>query len=217
MPSKYKPATFQPTVRPDWAGAFAYIPDDEKIQIFDAILRYPSVDLPESRFWTDTIKPDLDLQYETFIRACYLKKIGVAKRWNKEDKGIDMYTTSNTEGEHKDKIVKEKDKDKDSISGKDVFNLGTTRAVINNDIPGPSLEEVLEYAKQQTTVTGVGGFLCLPKDAEAFWAHYQSQGWRKSNESKTPVRDWKAQLRFWCTQTKKFNKGTESDEDNRPL
>jgi len=64
--------------------------------------------------------------------------------------------------------------------------------------PMPTLDEVLIYAKRQTEMAGVGGFPCAPHTAEQFWAHYQSQGWRKSNDAATPVRDWKAALRMWC-------------------
>lgn len=62
----------------------------------------------------------------------------------------------------------------------------------------PTLDEVLAYAKQQTEMAGVGGFPCAPYVAEQFWAHYQSQGWRKSNDAETPVRDWRAALRMWA-------------------
>ncbi len=62
------------------------------------------------------------------------------------------------------------------------------------EIPPPTLDEVLAYAKQQTEMAGVGGFPCAPYVAEQFWAHYQSQGWRKSNDAETPVRD----LRMWA-------------------
>ncbi len=67
--------------------------------------------------------------------------------------------------------------------------------------PAPTLDEVLTYAKSQTEMAGVGGFPCAPHTAEQFWAHYQSQGWRKSNDCETPVRDWRAALRLWCLTT----------------
>ena len=35
--SKYTPATFQPTVRPDWAGILSYLSDKEKIEILTAL------------------------------------------------------------------------------------------------------------------------------------------------------------------------------------
>ena len=82
MARKYKPATFQPTIRPDWGGVLSYIPDDEKINILEALLKYPSVDC-NSKLWLETIKPDLDLQYEEFVKQCEAKSRGVRNRWGK--------------------------------------------------------------------------------------------------------------------------------------
>lgn len=82
MSRKYTPATFQPTVRPDWGGVLSYIPNDEKATILECIIKYPSLDC-NSRFWLETIKPDLDLQYETFKQQCEAKSRGVRNRWGK--------------------------------------------------------------------------------------------------------------------------------------
>lgn len=82
MSRKYTPATFQPTVRPDWGGVLSYIPNDEKAKILECIIKYPSLDC-NSRFWLETIKPDLDLQYETFKQQCEAKSRGVRNRWGK--------------------------------------------------------------------------------------------------------------------------------------
>lgn len=78
----YKPATFQPTVRPDWGGVLSYIPVEEKAKILEAIIKYPSVDI-DSVFWQETIKPDLDLQYETFTQQCEMKSRAMRDRWGK--------------------------------------------------------------------------------------------------------------------------------------
>lgn len=78
----YKPATFQPTVRPDWGGVLSYIPVEEKAKILEAIIKYPSVDI-DSVFWRETIKPDLDLQYETFTQQCEMKSRAMRDRWGK--------------------------------------------------------------------------------------------------------------------------------------
>lgn len=82
MSRKYTPATFQPTVRPDWGGVLSYIPKDEKASILECIIKYPSLDC-DSRFWQETIKPDLDLQFETFKQQCEAKSRGVRNRWGK--------------------------------------------------------------------------------------------------------------------------------------
>lgn len=63
----------------------------------------------------------------------------------------------------------------------------------------PTLDAVLEYAKQQNSVAGMGGFACSPELAEQFWLYYESQGWVKGNKSQTPICDWKPLLRRWAT------------------
>lgn len=97
MARKYKPATFQPTIRPDWGGVLSYIPDKEKIEILEALIKYPSIKC-DSKFWIETIKPDLDLQYEEFTRQCAAKSRGVRNRWGKTSitPVQDNYDNSNT-------------------------------------------------------------------------------------------------------------------------
>ena len=83
--SKYTPATFQPTVRPDWAGILSYLSDKEKIEILTALFKYPSEisENCQSAFWKEVIKPDLDLQYQAFTESCKAKSRGVRNRWGK--------------------------------------------------------------------------------------------------------------------------------------
>lgn len=66
----------------------------------------------------------------------------------------------------------------------------------------PTLDEVLEYARQQNSMAGIGGFVCNDTDAEQFWSYYESQGWRIGNDSNTPIRDWRPKLRQWCVKAK---------------
>lgn len=115
-------ATFQPTVRPDWAGAMDYMSESEQSKIFQAILMFPSIDLPESAYWNKTIKPDLQNQYETFMSVCEKKAIGIRKRWenaksiDKYSSVIDMNTTLQDKNSNEQDmlyIVKDKDKNKD--------------------------------------------------------------------------------------------------------
>lgn len=120
--SKYTPATFQPTVRPDWAGVLSYLSDKEKSEILVALFKYPSVEC-KSSFWLETIKPDLDLQYQVFQESCRAKSRGVRNRWDKisitnvEDKDkisisyvIDTERERERKRETKKEITKEKTK-----------------------------------------------------------------------------------------------------------
>ena len=62
----------------------------------------------------------------------------------------------------------------------------------------PTLEEVLNFAKQMHEGRSVGGFFCTRTMAEEFWSNYEANGWIIGNEYGTPIRDWKAKLRQWC-------------------
>ena len=186
-----KKATFQPTVRPDWAGAMEYIPETEQAQIFQAILMFPAIDLSNSAYWNKTIKPDLQQQYETFISSCEKKSIGIRKRWE-DIKGIDM----NTDVIDMIYIVKDKDKDKDkdNNSRNNIYNISTTH---EGFVP-PTLEEVLLYAKEQNSIAGMGGFKCSKNQAMNFYDFYAGQGWITSGN--IPIRNWQMKLRGWCRQ-----------------
>ena len=76
--------------------------------------------------------------------------------------------------------------------------LGTPYTT-NNQQHKPTLKQVLDYAKQQNDIAGIGGFACTPELAEQFWTYYESQGWIKGNSARTPVSDWKPLLRRWAT------------------
>lgn len=124
--SNYKPAIFQPTVRPDWGGTLDYLSDEEKSQILTAIIKYPSVEC-NSKFWLGTIKPDLDLQLEIFMRSNAVKSRGALSRWGKtpktEDK--DMVSISIPSGNH----LKEKEKgnNTDILDREESLDIYTTR------------------------------------------------------------------------------------------
>ena len=60
----------------------SYISLEEKSEIFESIIKYPAKECT-SRFWIETVKPDLDLQYETFVARCEAKSRGVRNRWAK--------------------------------------------------------------------------------------------------------------------------------------
>lgn len=88
-------------------------------------------------------------------------------------------------------------------------SLRTTRA---RDFTPPTLQEVFDYAKQQNDMAGCGGFECTKEMAEEFWGNYAGNGWVVSNESKTPIRDWKAKLRQWAVRNR-----TKTPADDIPI
>ena len=208
-------ATFQPTVRPDWAGAMDYISESEQSQIFQAILMFPSIDLPNSAFWNKTIKPDLEQQYKTFIESCEKKSIGIRKRWETE-KSIDMNTDvidNYTNVIDKDSPLKNKNKIQEQENREYIPSLSTTHA---NTFTPPTEQEVLDYAADQNQFASAGGFACPPEIAQAFYDYYSSTGWTLSNDARTPILNWKPKLRQWATNPKYKKPEQETVDINDP-
>lgn len=120
--SKYVPAVFQPTVRPAWAGILSYVSSEEKAQILEAIIRFPSDTGIKSKFWEETVKPDLEMQYTKFVKANEAKGCGSRTYWESKDKdegkiSLPYDNQKNNISISTDKVLKDKDKDKDN--GKD--------------------------------------------------------------------------------------------------
>lgn len=221
--SKYKPAVFQPTVRPDWGGTLSYLNDKEKAQIFEAIIKFPTIDIPDSKFWQETIKPDLEQQYARFVQICEQRRRGVCNRWALH-KGIDIYNISNTQEQDKYKTsnrygILPEEEGEDEGEGKrerlnnsrnDISKLSTTHAQQFNP---PTLQQVLDYARMQNGVAGMGGFACTQELAEQFWSHYESIGWRVGNENRTPITNWQSKLRNWAAKDKQAPPPTSKESD----
>ena len=114
MAKKYTPAIFQPTVRPSWAGTLSYIPEKEKSDILEAIIKYPQETKIQSIFWEETIKPDLDEQYEKFLKVCEMRGRGAKTYW-----GEHKLSTSSTYDKDMDNLLKVKGqvKVKDKVKG----------------------------------------------------------------------------------------------------
>lgn len=202
--SKYTPATFQPTIRPDWAGILSYLSDEEKGEILVALFKYPSVEC-DSAFWKETIKPDLDLQYETFTESCKAKSRGVRNRWGKisitDVKDMDNISIR----EH---IDTERERERKQESKKEnISNIWNTRVA-------PTEEEVLEYARQQDEMAGMGGFAVTQEQAQDFYDYYTGIGWTLPNDAKTPIVDWKPFLRKWVRNPRYRNTQQEPEESS---
>jgi len=117
--SKYKQATFQPTIRPSWAGTLPYIDDKEKADILLAIINFPNETDIDSVFWKQTIKPDLQLQYEKFLSTCQARS-QVARTYWGEQKDNNCITIDNQlDNNCITKVSKTKDKDKNKNKNQD--------------------------------------------------------------------------------------------------
>ncbi len=188
---KYQPAVFQPTIRPSWSGSFGYIPTEELAEILKAIAAFPKIDIPESVFWQETIKPDLQQQYESFKQTCESRGRGARTYWGEHKLSISI-----TQGN----LCKDKDKDKDNINIKN--NLESNKGGVGEKEKTPTIEEVLLYAERQNSIAGMGGFKCTPEQATDFFHHYAAQGWVAGNG--IPIHNWQHKLREWVKEKYKI-------------
>ena len=117
MTKKYTPAIFQPTLRPSWGGVMSYISAEEKAKILEAIINYPKDTHIVSKFWEETVKPDLDMQYESFVATCLARGRGAKTYW--ETKAKEKDNLSLPCDIDKDNSLKDKDKNKDKDKDKD--------------------------------------------------------------------------------------------------
>lgn len=157
--SKYTPATFQPTIRPDWAGILSYLSDKEKSEILTALFKYPSdiSEKCESAFWKETIKPDLDLQYETFKQSCEAKSRGIRNRWGKISI-TDVKDMNKISIRHDIVTEREREREEESKSEKLVsenINNNTTRAEENKARVHNALEIFGNSFKATDAVVGI--------------------------------------------------------------
>lgn len=130
MPKKYQPAIFQPTIRPSWSGSLEYINADELAQILKAIASFPNINVPDSAFWNQTVKPDLEQQFLSFKETCESRGRGARTYWGEHKLSLcstyDNHkdTESITQGNLCKDKDKNKDKDEDKVNDNTLFNAG---------------------------------------------------------------------------------------------
>lgn len=112
-------------------------------------------------------------------------------------------------------------------SGKSVIanNIAIANAIAIEDVDtssksythvNPTEQEVLDYAKQQDDMAGVGGFTVSQEQAQAFYDYYSGIGWVVSNDARTPIVDWKPFLRKWAKNPRFKNRESDTVDINDP-
>lgn len=119
MARKYTPAIFQANIRPAWAGIISYIGTEEKALILEALLQFPQKKEIKSKFWNETIKPDLENQHMQFIESCLAKGRGSKSYWETKDKEVVNISLPCDKEVVNSVKSKDKIKDKDKSNSKD--------------------------------------------------------------------------------------------------
>ena len=110
--------------------------------------------------------------------------------------------------------------DTDTENNNNILNNNNNNNILNNNTTcarkNPSLDEILEYAREQNSMAGVGGFACTDEQAQDFYDYYSGIGWVLPNDSRTPIVDWRPFLRKWV-RNPRFKAGAvvPDEEDSR--
>ena len=201
--SKYIPAIFQATVRPSWLGVMSYITDNEKAQILEAILRFPEDTGIQSRFWEDTIKPDLDAQYTKFVKSCEAKGCGARTYWENKDKDMDKISLPydkhmNNISISNGKVLKDKDKGKDKYNkggckGEKEKRYGTLENVILTEDEYNKLKEkhtnIDDAIEELDTWLGKNSKSAKEASGQNHYAYFKENSWvwEKLKENNQPT------------------------------
>jgi hypothetical protein len=187
----------------DWAMFIADLPTDKQLEFFWAVFDYGNRDC-NLKCW-DKVKPILEKG-----KIGYYNKLKKLKQFTDTDTDTVADTDTDTVADTDTDTVADTDtvRGSVSVSKRKEYTRNSNSSIWNtraNKFTPPTLKDVLDYAKEQSAMTGVGGFSCPQKIAEEFWTHYDSQGWVKSNDAKTPITNWKSLLRSWTLNPNKFS------------
>lgn len=80
--SKYTPKQFSPRLYPEWGELLSDLPAEKQAEIFNAILKYPNVEL-NSGIWR-FIKSQIDKDYEEFLERSNKNKEAIKNYWDKK-------------------------------------------------------------------------------------------------------------------------------------
>jgi hypothetical protein len=189
---------------PNFKATADKLDDKTRLAFYDAITDYVFNDRePEDPIicaLLEAIKPSLD------------KTDGRQNNGgNHNPKGVNQHSKDAQSGQFRSKLVNSgqfpsETETETETEERDITARARTRERRGSPLPIPTLEEVLEYAQQQNSMAGMGGFACPVDVATNFFNHYESIAWMLSNESRTPVANWKARLRWWVDHQHQFTK-----------
>lgn len=185
----------------DWAVFIEDLPTEKQLEFFWAIFDYGNREC-SLKCWSK-VQPILEKG-----KIGYYNRLKKLKQYA-TDTGSDTNTDTDTDTvavRGNVSVSKKKDICIDS-------SLSGIRANTSNP---PTEDEVLEYARQQNSMAGVGGFACSDKTAQDFYDYYNGIGWCLPNESRTPIKDWRAFLRRWVNKPS-FRTGATEPEEEQPF
>lgn len=173
----------------EWATFIADLPEEKQLEFFWAIFDYGKKDC-SLKCW-EKIQPVLEKG-----KIGYFNKLNNLKQY-KNDNTTESVSEPITESVSESVSEREykynnninnnntRNSNKGGMGGKEKWGF----------VP-PTLEEVLEYARQQNSFAGVGGFACTDEQATDFFNQYDRQGWLLGNG--IHMANWRSGLMKWA-------------------
>lgn len=171
----------------NWYDMIQDLSDDKQVEIMRAVFAFPNGD-SNTHVWQKIIKPQLEQSAKLYTEKAQRFAENRKKRWQQKSEQISDKKSEQTSNRCQNVNVNVKEKDIDIK--KDIPSNWNTRVA-------PTEEEVLEYARQQNDIAGMGGFAVTEQQAQDFYDYYTGIGWVLPNDANTPIRDWRPLLRKW--------------------
>lgn len=185
-----------------WADLFLNLPDDSKLELLDAILKYffngeeGDIEDPTLLAVFNMIKTQLDEDQDKYEEICKKRAEARKGKKNEEQNEDQMITIDNN---CKQLITSE-----DSCQQKQPKEIKRNEMKLNNNINNnkkekekeketpdkpkrfipPSLDEIKTFCKERNSAV----------NPEKFYDYYESVGWKRGKNS---IKNWKACLRSW--------------------
>lgn len=167
--------------------------DAEVGRLFRALLKYSMTgtldDLPgNERFVLDGMTAQIDRDSKKYAEKCEKNRrngaIGGRQANESERKQTQANATQTPPKEKTKEKEKEKEQEKEHTPHIPPERVAADKPPIRRRFAPPTVEEVREYCAERKNHV----------DAEAFVAHYQSNGWMVG---RTKMKDWRAAVRTW--------------------
>lgn len=196
----------------NWYDMIQDLPKEKQIEIMDAVFAFPNGN-SDTHIWNKVIKPQLEQSAKLYEEKAQRFAENRKKRWQQKSEQISEQISDKKSEQISNRNQNVNVKDINNNSRNNISNLSTTHV---STFTPPTEDEVLEYARQQNELAGMGGFACSDDDAQAFYDFYTGIGWHLSNDAQTPIRDWKPKLRQWAKNPKFKKQEPETVDINDP-
>lgn len=173
----------------EWATFIADLPEEKQLEFFWAIFDYGKKDC-SLKCW-EKIQPVLEKG-----KIGYFNKLNNLKQY-KNDNTTESVSEPITESVS-ESVSEREYKYNNNINNNNTrnSNKGGMGGKEKGGFVPPTLEEVLEYARQQNSFAGVGGFACTDEQATDFFNQYDRQGWLLGNG--IHMANWRSGLMKWA-------------------